>query len=346
MSPVVAAPESEAPAASAVPLGDEITLQDVAIAVRAYRRPILLICGVGLVLGSLTGVLQRRTWSSVTSFVPQAADSPNLARLSGLAAQLGLGGLAGRPGQSPDFYADLLVSRQVLGKLVDRPYLVPGDGGRPDTLRLPDVLDVGGRTEAERRENAIRDLRRSISVTTGLKTGIVQAIVSLPNAEVSRSVAEQMVQQLNDFNLRTRQTQAKAEREFLEGRLQSARGELSEAESRLQGFFQGNRDYRSSPALSFQAERLQREVQTRREMVQSLTQGLEQARLDEVRNTPVITLLERPERAVRANSRGVLQRGLLGLVLGLAVGATLALVRHRTGSSRWPLVRGAGRSRP
>ena len=48
----------------------------------------------------------------------------------------------------------------------------------------------------------------------------------------------------------------------------------------------------------------------------SLLQNREQARLREVRNTPVITMIEEASLPVLPESRGALVRGIVGLIFG------------------------------
>jgi hypothetical protein len=60
----------------------------------------------------------------------------------------------------------------------------------------------------------------------------------------------------------------------------------------------------------------------------------EKARLDEIRDTPVITVVGRPEVAVRPDSRGVVVRTVFGLVGGLVLGLLVASLREALAASR------------
>ena len=53
-----------------------------------------------------------------------------------------------------------------------------------------------------------------------------------------------------------------------------------------------------------------------------------QARIDEVRNTPVITVIAQPEPPALPDPRGRLPKLLLGVTLGLMVGFGLAFIRE------------------
>lgn len=305
------------PAAATPP--NEVSLVGLANAVLRKRRPIVALALVfGLVLGGFA-LLQPRTFTSTASFMPQTRRSPS--NLSGIAAQLGLAGFSAEGGQTPAFYADLARSRQLLGLIADAP-VASDSAGR----RLADIYDVRGRTEALRREALTDRLQDDVEADVVTRTGTVRLTARAPLAPLAKELADRVVSLLNQFNLETRQSQASAERRFAERRLGEVRSELRDAEDRLQAFLQRNRDYRNSPELSFQHERLSREVAMRQQVFTTMAQAFEQAKLEEVRDTPVITVVEAPTLPVRPDSRGVVRKAVLGIVLGGLVGLALALI--------------------
>jgi len=69
----------------------------------------------------------------------------------------------------------------------------------------------------------------------------------------------------------------------------------------------------------------------------SLAQAFEQARIDEVRNTPVLTLVDPPNLPAEPDRRWLLAKALLAALLGAMIGAFVALSRDffgRTGDER------------
>ena len=126
------------------------------------------------------------------------------------------------------------------------------------------------------------------------KTGVVELEVTAGNPGLAQEINQRLIDLVNEFNLRTRQSQAANERAFTERRLEEVRQELRATEDGLQSFLQRNRDYTNSPALTFQVERLQREVSMRQEVFTTLAQEFQQAKIEEVRDTPVITVVEAP----------------------------------------------------
>jgi uncharacterized protein involved in exopolysaccharide biosynthesis len=301
------------------------------VLVRGWRRLLLAGLLVGGVIGTYA-VTRRRTWSAEASLVPQESGG-DLARLGGLAAQFGVP-LPGGSGAaaSPDFYSALLRSRALLRDVVRTTYEYRDAAGVAQKGDLVTLLLIKGDTPAMREERAIDRLIDLSATGVSAKTSLVQLTVQAPAPELARLIAERMLQLLNRFNQERRQTRAGAERRFIEGRLADVRAELRTREESLRAFEQGNRVY-DAPALGLARERLQTEVQTRRTLVMSLTESYERARMDEVRDTPVVTVVEPPHTPARPDSRRVLLKAIAGGLLGVLLAGiwmvTGAIMRRR-----------------
>jgi uncharacterized protein involved in exopolysaccharide biosynthesis len=293
-----------------------------------------LVIGTALALAALVctvTLLRARTYTAHATLTPQTRRPT--AGLSGLAAQFGFSLPVPDGGQSPAFYADLLTSRQILGAVVDTRFEFPSDSGMARG-RLVDIYRSKGATPALRRENAILQLGTRVQATTVQKTGVIDLAVTERNPVQAKLETERLIGLLNQYNLVTRQTQASAERRFTEQRLDEVRRDLRAAEDRLQAFLQRNRDYRNSPELNFQQDRLQREVTLQQQLFTTLAESFEQAKIEEVRDTPVITVVEAPEAPVRPDPRGLLRNGLLALIVGALLGMVLAIGRAYTVNAR------------
>jgi uncharacterized protein involved in exopolysaccharide biosynthesis len=244
--------------------------------------------------------------------------------LSGLAAQFGVAMPSTSGAESPAFYADLVQSRGLLGSVVDTPFEYETDGGAKAKGTLTDFYKSKGKTPALRRDAAIRRLGDEVNASTVQKTGVVNLEVTAIQPALAVQINQRLLELLNEFNLRSRQSQAGEERRFTERRLSEVKQDLRTAEDRLQQFLQRNRDMRNSPELTFQADRLQREVTMQQDVYTTLAQAYEQAKIEEVRDTPVITIVQQAEFPVRPDRRGLIVKSLLGLIAGLLLGSALA----------------------
>ncbi len=290
------------------------------------RRLLILLPFTLAVLVVGIGLLLPRSYTASASFAPQTAGG-GLSRLTGLAAQFGIAVPTDDAANSPEFYADLLRSGQLLRAMVETTYVYQ-DGAETVRANLVQVFDIEDVTPQRSREKAVKRLGQQLTVTTDIKTGVVTLGFEAPAPDLAEQLVRHALDLVNAFNLRTRQSQAAAERQFVEARVDEAQRDLREAENRLQGFLTANRTYINSPQLQFQHDRLSREVQLRQDVYSKLVQAYEQARIDEVRNTPVITVVEAPIRPVKPDSRRLALKALLALFIGGFAGILVALYRQ------------------
>ena len=307
----------------------EVSLLGIGALLLRQRRAIALCVVLGGALGVAMGLLRERTYTATAAFLP-GGENEGLSKLQGLAAQLNFQQFLGGGGEaSPDLYVALLTSREVLGAIADSGVEVSGRRALP-----ADFLRVQAPGPAVRRERTIDRLRRQVGAHVDAKTGLVHFSVRLESSSLAGATARRLLELLNEFNLRTRQSQARAERVFVEHRLREVDHELREAENDLQAFLQRNRDTRNSAALLFQQERLQRVVSLRQQMAATLAGAYEQSRIDEVRDTPVISVIEPPVNPAEPDRRRLLVRGIVGVILGGLIGLLVALVREFMGRNR------------
>lgn len=281
---------------------------------------------VPLIAGVLAGVLTivfGRPWVAESTFAPQSSGG-STARLAALASQFGVAIPGMDDGDaSLDFYVRLARSRAVLERVALHDYAFAFTPQSTDTVRgnLITLYDIEGATEQQRLGAAIGRLDETVEVGGDLNAGVITLRTYAPWAGLAVQVNRALLDGIDAFNQQRRQSQAAAEREFLETRLGTAREELLTAENALSAFLASNRRYEDWPALRFQYDRLQRQVTQSEQLVGSLVQAYEQARLQEVRNTPVIAVLDPPEGSARRDG------SLIGnVVWGALAGVMLTLL--------------------
>jgi len=215
------------------------------------------------------------------------------------------------------------MSREILDQLLLARFEdVRGERPPADSVALLTLLRIGGRNTADSLENGARKLSSLLSVGVNAQTGIVRVSVKSPKPELAAAVANRLVSLLNDFNTKTRQSQARERRKFAEQRVAAGEQDLWSAEDALKAFYQGNRSWQQAPQLVFEEGRLRRQVELRQELYVTLRRQLETARIEEVNDTPVITVIEA---AVVPQRKSSPRRSLWG-ALAVVVGAMVAIV--------------------
>lgn len=324
MTSFAPAPSSATPPVPrlAPPASDEISVLRVATLLVRHGW---LIAGVAIVAAIVAGVsakLVSPSYTSEATFLTGSADANG--GLSGAAAQLGLTTPSG--GESawgPATYIEVLQSRSVLEPVARDTIRVPG----VPPMSVMDYLHAGGKDEAHRLDAAVRALRGSISAGPTSAPGGVQLTVTTGSAALSFWLAQRLMRGLADFNRDIRQSQARAELEFVQEQVASADSAVRDADSQLEAFLRANRDgFSGSPELTFQRDRLQREVSLRNDLEETWLKNREDARVRLVRDTPVITVLEQPQIALLGKAPSARLRFVMGAVIGFVLGVIAAVL--------------------
>jgi uncharacterized protein involved in exopolysaccharide biosynthesis len=303
-----------------------------------------LLLGLPISLGVLAGLVSLvlpSVYTAETTVTPVTASTGGmsgsaLASLAGLAGQLGVSTGSGGT-LSPDFIANVLKSREVLTSTVQARFQDRASDGKE--LPLLDILRVEAPSEPARLNQGVRKLGNSVQTKVDRSTGIVTLSVKARDPKLAADVANQMVVILNRFNLERRQSQSREQARFTRERMLEAAGELRQAEAAQLRFLQANRDYQGSPVLEFEGSRLQRAVDLKQEVYVSLVKAYDEARISEVRDTPVITTIDS---AVVPDVRSA-PRPVLNMAIAILAGGVLAFIlvflleqRARTGRSAAP----------
>jgi uncharacterized protein involved in exopolysaccharide biosynthesis len=301
------------------------------LAALILRRPgIILVVPLLFALGTVAySLIRGREFVAKSTFIAEAGEN-KAAGLAGLAAQFGvevpdLGG----EGASLDFSASVLESKELLRDAVLTRYRFATREGSADTLEgnLVELLRAKGKTPEARLRNAVKRLDKRVDVITDAQADVVRLSVVTYWPDLSVQVNRRMLELLNQFNMNQRRSRGRAEREFVEQRLAEVKAELDGAERTLARFLERNRSYHDSPQLNAEHSRLQRQVMIQQALYTHVMQAYEEARVDEVRDTPVITVVDAPDGfAERAWSLVV--RALVAFIIGLVVAIALILFKE------------------
>ncbi|MFN2601782.1 MAG: Wzz/FepE/Etk N-terminal domain-containing protein [Gemmatimonadaceae bacterium] len=310
---------------------DEFSVISLINTVLRHRWWILLFGLLGAAYMAYKTSLMPRLYTTEAQFIPKG--SRGQSQLQGIAAQFGLAVGGGDATQSPAFYVDLLDSRPLLASVADQQFRVRTDSGLI-VGNLATIYGIKNKNPDVVKSSVVNRLKGQVDQTSSVRTGVITVTVHAKYPELAVQIARAVLDQVNIFNLNRRQEQAAAERQFIEGRLADAQAQLSQAENNQEAFLTENRDFRSSPTLMLEYDRLNRKVNERQTVYNSLATAYEQAKIEEVRDLPVITVLEPPELPILPDPRGGKRRILIGVIAGLLLGTMVAFGRDRLAVNR------------
>ncbi len=269
----------------------------------------------------LSLVLPRAFVASVTIVPETGQTSPLPAGLTTLAGQLGVS-IGSQGSRGADFYGELLRTRALLAEVATARFVW---GSAVDSQPLVVVLGKGGRSSADSLSRSVKALRDQITIVVDKQMGTIKISVEMPTGDLAAAVAGRLVEYLNDFNRQSRQSQARERRKFLEGRVAETESELREGESALRLFYERNRRFEESPKLRFDEQKLSRQVTFLTTLYGTLRQQLEIARIDEINDVPVITVLDPPVVPQEPAKPRHLLMALMAMVLSLGSSVIVVL---------------------
>ncbi len=254
---------------------------------------------VMLILAILAVILIHPVYRSQASFVANSSASSKLASglsggagaLGGLAAQLGVNTTVD-PSESPNFYIQLMQSRELLTRLLKSRFSDPRTESPTDSAELLDMLRIRKKDPRRKLELGIKQISKDIDGKFEPKTNLVSIDVDAEWPDLSAAVANRTIELVTAFNKEQRTSRARTKRLFLEGRVELARNELKSVEAKHREFYDQNRLWRSSPELIFEEKQLQRDEDQAADLYLSLQRQFESALLDEVNDAALITVVD------------------------------------------------------
>lgn len=252
-----------------------------------------------LVAAALAAILLPPVWQAHASFVTAGSTNSKMASalsggaggLQGIASQLGVAP-SGDPSESPNFYVSLIQSEELRRRLLNSRFQDPRGKSPRDSATLLAILRPSSSDPQRRVELGIKTLGKAIATQFDLKTNLVQLTVDARWPELAAGIANRTIELVDAFNHEQRVSRARSKRLFVQSRLDSAKIELQNAEEQQRFFYEQNRQWRSSPQLTFDEGRLRRNVDVATDLFLTLQRQFEGARLDEFNDAAEITVVD------------------------------------------------------
>lgn len=148
-------------------------------------------------------------------------------------------------------------------------------------------------------------------------------------AGLANGIIEELDRHQRDYNARkTTET-----RQFIEERMVDTKTELEMAEETLKEFRERNRSILESPQLQLEQERFGRDVAVLIGVFTTLKQQLETAKIDEVKESDYVIILDEPETPLYPAKPNKILMVILAGSLGIVMGIVFAFIREYIGKS-------------
>lgn len=255
------------------------------------KAKIILINLVVLVLTVLYLLfLTPAAFKGVVTILPEyGSKSTTLGGLSQLAS---LAGVKVGEGAPTEIYQNLITSESVLEPVMFNKYQTSKFDQPVDLFEYYEFEKSGDNYSRSNFLSLAKALRSSIETKIDRFTRILDISVTMPESQLAADVANALVESLDLYIRTKRKSYALEQIYYLEKRTEQVRDSLSKAEEKLKTFREQNRIIANSPHLMLEQGRMLREIEILQTVYIELNKQLEIARIDDIRETPVVNLKE------------------------------------------------------
>mgnify|MGYP001231419026 CR=1 FL=1 len=177
-------------------------------------------------------------------------------------------------------------------------------------------------------EKAIRKFDKHIFVNEDRITGLITISTKLEDPIIVASLANFVGRQIQNYIQKENSAQSTKEKLFIGERLSVVKKELESSEFDLKEFKESNRGYEDSPELFMIFSRLFREAEAKKEVYLTLQQQLELARIEEVRQSPILHILDSATPPIRKSSPNRLMFLIIAGVIGAISSSIIVLYKY------------------
>jgi uncharacterized protein involved in exopolysaccharide biosynthesis len=299
---------------------DEINLLDYWRVIWKYKWLIGGLCSVSVIAALIFSLLSPKIYESkVTILTPKEGAG------SGILSAIGASGLVQQvagislPSLTPnrDMFLSLLKSRTIAKNLVEE-------------HKLKDYY------KSKHLEEAIKTLQGATKVTVS-KEGVIELNVADTDPKMAADIANAYVDHLDRLTMQFNTGMAGGQRRFITEQLAKAERELKTSEESLRQFQERNRAYlvgdmansmrlpgAQVPKVQLELARLMRDIKVQEAVYTILTQQLEQAKMTEAQDMPIVQVLDRAVPALHKSGPKIRLNMALAGAVSLFLGVFLA----------------------
>ena len=309
---------------------DVVTISDFFLVIAEQIKLIFLTVFVS-VFFSFTYVqfLKIPTYvSSAVILLPQNKTS-SLGGLANIASQFGVNvpSAAQADLSSPSLFPDLVKSRTFAEKILDKKFNTDRHGKELSLLEIftnnDNSQNIGRDTLVTQ---ALNSLNEAIEFSSNSSGSFSTLSISIFEPLLAKELAELVLQELQLLNRYFKSQNVSEKIQFINQRIKSVDVELKKSELLLKVFNEKNRQI-SSPSLQLEQERLERDVEIQKNIFLTLKQQLELAKIEEVQESNVVQVLDRPQIPLNPSNKNLKITLILSTILGFGLGVFLAIIR-------------------
>jgi len=254
-----------------------------------YRHRIMMITIITIIvlLRLVELIVTPNMYTSETTILPNIQGTD----VSGITALKGLFGVSQMNNTSmTNLYPDILKSRRIIDRILFQEFSSDLTNGKKKLLDIlvPQELDIEVRMQISREILSTSIINIQLHPVKFITT----IAITTTDPHLSASIARAFVEELDMFLREKTILKAGENRLFVEERIEETDSLLRDSEEVLKKFRENNKRIENSPQLLLEQGRLAREVKVQEEVYLTLKREYETIKIEEVKNLPVLGVLD------------------------------------------------------
>ena len=177
-------------------------------------------------------------------------------------------------------------------------------------------------------EKAIKKFNDHVNVSEDRMSGLIKITTLFEDPILAANIANYIGSQVETYIQKENSAQSTKEKLFISERLSIVKNELEESELELKGFKERNRGYEDSPELFMLYSQFFREVEVKKEVYLTLQQQLELARIEEVKQSPILHILDKAVPPIKKSLPNRFMFLIVSTVLGFIFSSLQTIFRY------------------
>jgi len=313
---------------------ETISLSDISLMLASQIKVILIIPIITCTISIIYAMFFTSPMYNSTAKIMSSSGGQTQA--ASLASKFGIN-LSTSQTEPQWVYPEIIKSRTLARAMLKRKFDTKKFGSQKSLLQ---ILTYGNKEPNNDMDILIKNgVGNVISMIDIQKNGpMYDLTVSSFEPLFSKNFTIALLEELDTHQREYNKVQNIKTRVFIEERIEDTRLELEGAEEALKDFEDRNRRIQNSPSLQLGRQRLAREVAVLTGVFTTLKQQLETAKIEEVKKTDYVIVLDPPEAPLIRSKPNkkliVILAGLLGIGFGLVIGLFLEHIQN-SGKQEW-----------
>ena len=323
----------------------EIDIKQIFKLILSKRKIFFKVSSIILIALISYVIIKEPLFSSYFSVYPISQDSSvgsNMKNLKGIASSIGLD--IGSQVSASYYIPDIIESRKLRKDVVLRKWSVNNFSDNIDLIEFwgineTKMLSISNILQSflpskdnknifsKQLQTAINKIEDRIHIDE-LESGLFKVYVLMEDPDLSSDIANYISKYIEGYIANNLDVQSTKYRIFLENRMKNAKLDLNKIEEELTKFRKNNPIALDTPDLQLKRMRLIRDVEIDQEIYLTIMTQYELAKMNELKEKPVINILDEAFPAIDKTSPNVVQLFFFSIVFSILLSIFLILINN------------------